>query len=116
MATEQCSLSAVGGRRIGRGTEWTRNASIRDDASKGTHEDMGMTKHMRRMFRLSRQAIAEGRGHETMAELEALIAEQSKPENLPPWWYDDFNTTNEIIGGLKVNFKSKKRYSNRRRR
>ncbi len=25
----------------------------------------------------------------TEAELEALIAEQSKPENLPAWWNDD---------------------------
>jgi hypothetical protein len=27
----------------------------------------------------------------TMEELDALIAEQSKPENLPAWWNDDAN-------------------------
>jgi len=26
----------------------------------------------------------------TMAELDAMIAEQLKPENLPPWWHNDF--------------------------
>jgi hypothetical protein len=26
---------------------------------------------------------------QTMEELEAIIAEQSKPENLPEWWWED---------------------------
>lgn len=30
--------------------------------------------------------VLEGK---TMEELESIIAEQSKPENLPDWWYDD---------------------------
>ncbi len=29
---------------------------------------------------------SSGRPEETMEEVEALIAEQLKPENLPPWW------------------------------
>jgi hypothetical protein len=35
------------------------------------------------------RAGARGHREPTMAEVEATIAEQSKPENLPKWWNDE---------------------------
>lgn len=35
----------------------------------------------------------------TEAELDALIAEQSKPENLPAWWWEDVERQRQRDGG-----------------
>jgi hypothetical protein len=50
----------------------------------------------------------------TAEEVEALVAEQSRPENLPPWWFDDFKNTSGNVG--RVKFMSKPKYRGRKKR
>lgn len=49
-----------------------------------------MANHREKVKEALRRAKNTGKANEeTMEELEALIAEQSKPENLPKWWKKD---------------------------
>jgi hypothetical protein len=45
--------------------------------------------------------------HETLEDLNALIAERSKPENLPKWWK---NETQEKTPRVKPNRKPRQRW------
>lgn len=38
----------------------------------------------------------------TDAELDALIAERSKPENLPAWWYDEARRRPQSVNGVDL--------------
>lgn len=53
--------------------------------------------HMAKMTRRAKAARLR-ENTETMEEIEALIAEQSKPENLPKWWYSDFRDKHPRLG------------------
>jgi hypothetical protein len=52
----------------------------------------------------------------TEEELDALIAEQSKPENLPTWWDDDSGKTARVDGKSINESRNELRRRTRRKR
>jgi hypothetical protein len=50
-----------------------------------------------------RKAIENDVENMSLDELEAMIAERSKPENLPKWWFKDFRRSQRISDGLVSN-------------
>lgn len=50
----------------------------------------------------------EGLHEPTMAEVEAMIAEQMKPENLPSWWFHDWEKPDRETGRENVRHNRRK--------
>ena len=70
-------------------------------------------KHLRNCTEATRIALAEDRENMTEEQVNALVEFQSRPENLPVWWYDDFEITDRALAAYNTNSykpkKSKKR-------
>lgn len=46
--------------------------------------------HMKRMSLVAKRSIRNNKADMSQEEVDALVEEQLKPENLPKWWYNDF--------------------------
>jgi hypothetical protein len=79
------------------------------DARKSEEPRRGREMYKRRMTREEQDAARDM----TMEEIDAMIAEQLRPENLPPWWWEDFKQKRAMV--VNPDFKPKKKYRSKKR-